>query len=66
LRGSPQTKLLAQAYVSYSQLHASTAAKIAELEKQLAAHTAKTPSVPKPIPAGQGSVEDTVPFSIDD
>lgn len=66
LRGSPQTKLLAQAYVSYSQLHSSTAAKIAELEKQLAAHTAKTPSVPKPIPAGQGSVEDFAPFSVDD
>ena len=66
LRGSPQTKLLAQAYVSYSQLHASTAAKIAELEKQLAAYTAKTPTVPKPLPAGQGSVEETIPFSIDD
>ena len=66
LRGSPQTKLLAQAYVSYSQLHASTAAKIAELEKQLAAYTAKTPTPPKPIPAGQGSVEDFAPFGIDD
>ncbi len=66
LRGSPQTKLLAQAYVSYSQLHASTAAKIAELEKQLAAYTAKTPTVPKPLPAGQGSTEDFTPFSVDD
>lgn len=66
LRGSPQTKLLAQAYVSYSQLHTTTAAKIAELEKQLAAYTSKATPVPKPIPAGQGSVEETIPFSIDD
>lgn len=66
LRGSPQTKLLAQAYVSYSQLHTTTAAKIAELEKQLAALTSKAAPLPKPIPAGQGSVEETIPFSIDD
>ena len=66
LRGSPQTKLLAQAYVSYSQLHTTTAAKIAELEKQLAALTSKAAPIPKPIPAGQGSVEEQVPFSVED
>lgn len=66
LRNSPQTRHLAQAYVSFAQLHVRSSARIAELEKQLAALTAKTPSVPKPLPAGQGTVEETVPFSIDD
>ncbi len=66
LRGSPQTKHLAQAFVSYAQLHARTSAEIADLKKQIAALTAKTPTVPKPIPAGQGSVEETIPFSVDD
>lgn len=66
LRNSPQTRHLAQAYVSFAQLHVRSSARIAELEKQLAALTAKTPSVPKPTPAGQGSTEDFAPFSVDD
>jgi hypothetical protein len=66
LRNSPQTRHLAQAYVSFAQLHVRSSARIAELEKQLAAYTSKATPMPKPIPAGQGSVEDTVPYSVDD
>lgn len=66
LRNSPQTRHLAQAYVSFAQLHVRSSARIAELEKQLAAYTSKAAPIPKPIPAGQGAVDDTVPFSVDD
>lgn len=66
LRGSPQTKLLAQAYVSYSQLHASTSARIAELEKQLAALATKAAPLPKPLPAGQGTMDDIAPYAVED
>lgn len=64
LRNSPQTRILAKAYVEFAKLHATSSARIAELEAQLSANKPK-PS-PTPIPAGQGSVEEVIPFSVDD
>ena len=64
LRNSPQTRLLAKAYVEFAKLHSSTAARIAELEKQLA--VGKPKPTPTPLPAGQGAVETVVPFELED
>lgn len=67
LRGSPQTKLLAQAYVEFAKLDTRTKSEIAELKKQIAELTSGKPkTVPNPLPAGQGSVEELVPFSVED
>lgn len=67
LRGSPQTKLLAQAYVEFAKLDARTKTEIADLKKQIAELTAgKSKTIPNPLPAGQGSVEELIPFSVDD
>ena len=64
LRNSPQTRLLAKAYVEFARLSVTSTARIAELEKQLAA--LKPKSLPTPTPAGQGSVETVVPYEPED
>lgn len=64
LRNSPQTRILAKAYVEFAKLHATSSARIAELEKQLA--TFKPKSLPAPTPVGQGTVESVVPFELED
>lgn len=64
LRNSPQTRILAKAYVEFAKLHATSSARIAELEKQLAAFKPK--SLPTPTPAGQGSIESVVPYEPED
>lgn len=64
LRNSPQTRILAKAYVEFAKLHTTSSARIAELEKQLAA--LKPKSLPTPTPAGQGTVETVVPFELED